>query len=203
MRLGWHSASRISLFLISCCACSLTTAETGPSSLFYQECCISPSLKPGPVLPRSNKTLQAAISATACFLCSCYPAGMSLTVCRSESPIRLDFKRHKADTQASFTIFLAGSQERQDYMSDSETILLHAISDSISFVREDVWTVHDFPAKVDKDFPISPAAYQALKKHWIGTPVKPRDPRVTEKLLRSWGMRFWKQYVLDQYLSNY
>ncbi|KAL0024203.1 hypothetical protein WJX77_007681 [Trebouxia sp. C0004] len=106
----------------------------------------------------------AATSATAC-------------VCRSESPIRLGFKRHKADTQA--------------------------ISDSISFIREDVWTVHDFPAEIDKDFPISPAAYQALKKHWIGTPVKPRDPRVTEKLLRSWGMRSWKQYVLDQYLSNY
>ena len=82
-------------------------------------------------------------------------------------------------------------------------LMLQVIIGSQSFTREDVWTAHDFPSEIAKDIPITYAQYQSLKKSWIGTPVTARDSRVTDKLLRSWGMRSWKQYVLDRYLTNY
>ncbi len=44
--------------------------------------------------------------------------------------------------------------------------------------QEGVWTAHDFPAEVDKQYPTTQAQYQALKLHWLGTPVASRDPRV-------------------------
>lgn len=69
--------------------------------------------------------------------------------------------------------------------------------------QEGVWTAHDFPAEVDKQYPITQAQYQALKLHWLGTPVAARDPRVSDQLPKSWGMHSWKEYVLDQYLSKY
>ena len=69
--------------------------------------------------------------------------------------------------------------------------------------EEEIWTAGDFPEELVKDFAITHKQYQTLKLNWIGTPVKPRDPRATDKLLRSWGMRSWKQYVLDRYLTNY
>lgn len=81
--------------------------------------------------------------------------------------------------------------------------MLQVMTGSKSFIQEDIWTAHDFPAEKEKDVAITPAQYQSLKHSWIGTPVKPRDPRVTDQLLRSWGMHSWKQYVLDRYLTNY
>ncbi|DBA90352.1 TPA: hypothetical protein ACH3X1_003634 [Trebouxia sp. C0004] len=102
---------------------------------------------------------------------------MSVTVCL-EAPLQaLNCKRRKADTQV--------------------------ITDSRQFVREDIWTADDFPTEIDTDFAVTHAQYQSLKHNWLGSAVKPRDPRVTDKVLRSWGMRSWKQYVLDRYLTNY
>ncbi|DBA74897.1 TPA: hypothetical protein ACH3X2_009229 [Trebouxia sp. C0005] len=80
---------------------------------------------------------------------------------------------------------------------------VQVMNDRRMFIREDVWTAHDFPTEIDKDLAITHTQYQSLKQNWIGTPVKPRDPRVTDKVLRSWGMRSWKQHVLDRYLTNY
>jgi hypothetical protein len=68
--------------------------------------------------------------------------------------------------------------------------------DSRSFTQEGVWTAQDFPTEVDEQYPITQVQYQALKLHWIGTPVISRDPRVTDQLLKSWGVRSWKEYVL-------
>ena len=85
----------------------------------------------------------------------------------------------------------------------SKCSVLQVMSDSRPFVQEEVWTAHDFPTGIDNEFAITNAQYQSLKQNWIGTPVKPRDPRVTDKLLRPWGMNSWKQYVLDRYLTNY
>lgn len=81
--------------------------------------------------------------------------------------------------------------------------MLQVITDSRHFLREDIWTADDFPTEINKDFVITQAQYQSLKQNWIGTAVKPRDPRVTDEVLRSWRMRSWKQYVLDRYLTNY
>ena len=80
---------------------------------------------------------------------------------------------------------------------------MQVVVESKSFIQEGAWTAHDFPSEVHQDYPINQQEYQALKQRWIGTPVEPRDPHVTHKLLRSWGLRSWKQYVLDQYLSNF
>lgn len=80
---------------------------------------------------------------------------------------------------------------------------MEVVVEGNSFVQEGVWAAHDFPAEVDQSYPINQKEYQALKQRWIGTPVEARDPCVTDKLLRSWGLRSWKQYVLDQHLSNF
>ena len=85
----------------------------------------------------------------------------------------------------------------------SKTLVLQLMTDSRTFVREDVWTADDFPAEIYSEFAITHEQYQSLKQNWVGTAVKPRDPRVSDQLLRSWGMRSWKQYVLDRYLTNY
>ena len=73
--------------------------------------------------------------------------------------------------------------------------------------QEGVWTAQDFPAEVDEQYPITQLQYEDLKLHlklhWVGITVGSRDPRVTDQLLKSWGLRSWKEYVLDQYLSNY
>ena len=125
---------------------------------------------------------------------------MSVTVCL-EAPLQaLNYKRRKADVQASILLLFA--QHFRTYGS-SKCLLLQVVTDSRHFLREDIWTADDFPTEIDKDFAITHAQYQSLKQNWIGTAVKPRDPRVTDKVLRSWGMRSWKQYVLDRYLTNY
>lgn len=69
--------------------------------------------------------------------------------------------------------------------------------------QQDVWTAADFPPDLYKEFPITSELYRSLQQRWTGTPVKPRDPRVTDQILRDWGMTSWKQYVLDRYLTNY
>ena len=71
--------------------------------------------------------------------------------------------------------------------------------------RQEVWSCCDFPefTKLDEDIPITSKQYYSLKRAWLGKPVKTRDPRVTDDLLRTWGMTSWKQYVLDRYLTNY
>ncbi len=69
--------------------------------------------------------------------------------------------------------------------------------------QEGVWTAQDLPAEVDEQYPITQVQYEEFKLRWVGTPVVPRDPRVTDQLLKSWGLSSWKEYVLDQYLSNY
>ena len=81
--------------------------------------------------------------------------------------------------------------------------MLQVKTDSRAFVKEDVWTAYDFPAELDQDLAITHTQYQSLKQNWIGTAVKLRDPRVTDKLLKSLGMRSWQQYVLDRYLTKY
>lgn len=85
----------------------------------------------------------------------------------------------------------------------AERIDTQAMSDSRPCPQEEVWTAHDFRTEIIQDFAVTHAQYLSLKQNWIGTPVKPRDPHVTDKLLRSWGMSPWKQYVLDRYLTNY
>lgn len=87
----------------------------------------------------------------------------------------------------------------------SKCLVLQVNKDSKHFVREDVWAAADFPAAlvIVKNFSITHAQYQSLKQTWVGTAVKPHDPRVTDKLLRSWRVRSWQQYVLDRFLTNY
>lgn len=78
-----------------------------------------------------------------------------------------------------------------------------AASDGINSLQGTIWTPCDFPAQLDQDLPITYGGYQSLKQHLLGKRVKTRDARVTDALLKSWGMTSWKQYVLDQYLSTY
>ena len=85
----------------------------------------------------------------------------------------------------------------------SKCSVLQMITDSSTLVRKDVWTAYDFPTEIHNDFAITHQQYQSLKQHWMGTAVKPRDPHMTDELLKSWGMRSWKHYVLDRYLTNY
>lgn len=77
------------------------------------------------------------------------------------------------------------------------------VTEGSPYTREDVWTAQDFPAKIDQDFPITYIQYQSLKQRLIGSRVGPRDPRITDELLKSWKIRSWKQYVLEEHLGNF
>ena len=70
-------------------------------------------------------------------------------------------------------------------------------------MMEDIWIESDFPDLCQGEYPITPAQYHSLKQRWLGQKVKPRDPRVTDAVLLSWGMKSWKEYVLDKYLGNF
>ena len=48
-------------------------------------------------------------------------------------------------------------------------------------------------AEMDKHYSNTQAQNQALKLHWIGTPVASRDPRVSDQLLKPWRVRSWKE----------
>ena len=69
--------------------------------------------------------------------------------------------------------------------------------------QEGVWKAQDFPAKVDEQYPITQVQYEEFKPALDWDPVASRDPRVTDQLLKSWGLRSWKEYVPDQFSSNY
>jgi len=69
---------------------------------------------------------------------------------------------------------------------------------------EQHWRAEDFPAELkQEDYSITLAQYQDLKRGLVGMRVWPRPDWATDEKLRGWGMRSWKQYVLDQKLSNY
>ena len=80
---------------------------------------------------------------------------------------------------------------------------MQTLSEGSRSIAEDVWTASDFPAEIDQDFPITYAQYQSLKKRLIGKQVQPRDTCITDDLLKSWGLRSWKQYVLEEHLGNF
>ena len=66
---------------------------------------------------------------------------------------------------------------------------LQVLAEGNSLVREDAWTAGDFPAEIDRAFPITSPQDQYLKTRLIGQKVQRRDPAISDKLLKSWGMR--------------